>query len=310
MERGLDHDLEMNERVRRERELIEATGKKGPVTVRSLSADLRALGVRPGMVLLVHCSLRSLGWVCGGAAAVILALERAVRSYGTLVMPAHSGDLSEPEAWRNPPVPRGWMREIRASMPPFDPDLTPSRGMSVVAELFRTLPDVVRSRHPQVSFAAWGAEAIMVATDHSLEYGLGESSPLARIYELDGWVLLLGVDHSVNTSLHLAEYRASYPGKAEVTCGAPMLVGGHRRWRRFNDIDISSADFLRLGRDFTRRHSAVVRAGRVGLARAQLFPQRACVDFAVRWMERHRRLPPARARPAASPATGTPATGT
>jgi aminoglycoside 3-N-acetyltransferase len=104
-------------------------------------------------------------------------------------------------------------------------------------------------------------------------------------------VLLLGVDHSANTSLHLAEYRASYPGKTEVASAAPVLVDGHRRWKRFSDINISSADFARVGRDFTRRHSGLVRTGRVGLARAQLFPQRACVDFAVRWMERHRRRP-------------------
>jgi aminoglycoside 3-N-acetyltransferase len=135
-----------------------------------------------------------------------------------------------------------------------------------------------------MSFAAWGAEAITVATYHGLDFGLGEDSPLARIYELDGWVLLLGVDHSVNTSLHLAEYRASFPGKQEVDSGAPVLVGGHRRWKRFADINISSEDFARLGRDFTRRHSGQVRTARVGLARAQLFPQRACVDFAVRWL--------------------------
>jgi len=284
----------MSERVRRERELIEATGKQGPITVRSLASDLRELGVRPGMVLLLHCSMRSLGWVCGGAVAVIQACQRVLRSYGTLVMPAHSGDLSDPELWRHPPVPSGWLEEIRASMPAYDPRLTPSRGMSAVAELFRTLPDVVRSAHPQVSFAACGGEAITVTTDHGLEFGLGEGSPLARIYELDGWVLLLGVDHAVNSSLHLAEYRAGFPGRQEVATAAPVLVGGHRRWKRFKDINISSDDFAKIGRDFGRRHAGLVRTGRVGLAPAQLFPQRACVDFAVRWLERHRRSAPAR----------------
>src|SRR5689334_9879285 len=58
-----------------------------PVTIESLCADFAALGVRPGMVLIVHSSLRSLGWVNGGPAAVILALEQVLTPEGTLVMP-------------------------------------------------------------------------------------------------------------------------------------------------------------------------------------------------------------------------------
>jgi aminoglycoside 3-N-acetyltransferase len=100
-----------------ELQVIERT--KVPVTVHSLEQDLRALGVKPGMVLLVHSSLSSLGWVCGGAVAVIEALESVLTSEGTLIMPTHSGELSEPSYWQHPPVPEAWWQTIRDTMPAF-----------------------------------------------------------------------------------------------------------------------------------------------------------------------------------------------
>lgn len=85
--------------------------------------------------------------------------------------------------------------------------------MGVIPDTFRKQRGVMRSSHPQVSFAAWGANAGDIVTGHDLDNGLGEHSPLARIYDRHGWVLLLGVGHERNTSLHLSEHRASYPGK-------------------------------------------------------------------------------------------------
>ncbi|MGG6310609.1 AAC(3) family N-acetyltransferase [Paenibacillus macerans] len=103
----------------------------------------------------------------------------------------------------------------------------------------------LRSGHPQVSFAARGARAGAIVAEHRLEYGLGEGSPLARIYELSGDVLLLGVGHGNNTSLHLAEYRASYPGKATIINKAPMNMDGVKQWVEFAEIEYDSADFER-----------------------------------------------------------------
>jgi aminoglycoside 3-N-acetyltransferase len=107
-----------------------------PATVRSLHRDLAALGVAPGMVLICHSSLASLGWVCGGAVAVIQALETALGGprTGTLVMPPISAELSEPSLWSQPPVPPAWWQPIRDEMPPFAPDLTPVRGTGQITE--------------------------------------------------------------------------------------------------------------------------------------------------------------------------------
>lgn len=272
-----------------ENEIIQKTSD-GPITVESLRADLAALGVGPGMTLLLHSSLSALGWVCGGAAAVILALENLLGPQGTLVMPTHSGDLSDPAEWENPPVPQSWWQVIRQTMPAFEPDLTPSRGMGIIPETFRKQSKVRRSSHPHFSFAAWGAQAETITANHSLEFSLGENSPLARIYDLDGWVLLLGVGHDNNTSLHLAEYRADYPGKQFRQSSAPVRLNGERQWVVFRDVELDSSAFARIGEQFAGA-AGLVKAGKVGGGTALLMPQRQLVDFAVRWMEQHRRHP-------------------
>lgn len=261
----------------------------GPATVESLAADLSALGVSPGMTLLVHSSLSSLGWVCGGAVSVILALEEVLGPEGTLVMPTQSGDISEPRDWRNPPVPESWWGTIRSTMPAFDLDMTPTRGVGVVPECFRKQRGTLRSGHPTASFAARGAKAAEVISDHQLEYSLGEQSPLARLYDLDARVLLLGAGHECLTSLHLAEYRADYSGKRTILRGAPLMVDGERRWVEFEDIDWTDKDFAELGRAFSASSGRVLR-GRVACADAQLMSHQALVDFAVQWMARNRSL--------------------
>lgn len=258
-----------------------------PMTVPRLVAGFQKAGLRPGMTVIVHSSLSAIGWVAGGPQAVIQALQQVLTPEGTLVMPTHSTSLTDPEHWRMPSVPESWWEEIRREMPAFDVDATPTRSMGAIPELFRKLPGVRRSNHPQASFAAWGLHRDTIVDHHALEWGLGENSPLARLYDLDAWVFLLGVGHRNNTSMHLAEYRATWPGKSNTRTSAPMIVDGARQWLTFDDVAIDSSDFEELGRIFDRV-SSVVRNAVVGNAICRFMPQRDVVDFAARWMEDNR----------------------
>lgn len=262
-------------------------GTTRPITAESLQADLRALGVEAGMLLLVHSALSQLGWVAGGPVAVIQALEAVLGRKGTLVMPAHSGDLSDPAQWQHPPVPPAWWPVIRAHTPAYTPQHTPTWQMGAIVDCFRSLPGVLRSRHPQVSFVARGPLAARITANHQLSPAFGDDSPLGKIYRYDGHVLLLGLDHDNNTSLHLAEYRADYPDKRLAVNGAPLLLNGERHWVEYKDIDYDNEDFPVLGAAFAAESSRL-RQGPAGEGRAMFMPQRAMVDFGIRWLEQNR----------------------
>jgi len=270
--------------IQKELDIIKKTST--PNTIQSLRDDFRTLGIKLGDLLLVHSSLSQLGWTLGGPISVIDALLSIIGKKGTLVMPSFSSGNTDPQEWQYPPVPKTWHSIIRDNMPPFHVDKTPTRGMGIIAETFRKYPDVIRSNHPTSSFCAQGKYARYITENHRLEYDLGERSPLAKIYELNGKILLLGVGHSSNTSIHLAEYQSDYGDKYYKKQGSSVMVNEKREWVEWNELNLITDDFEELGGAFEQK--VKINHGKVGLAETKFFSQRNLVDFAIVWIRKNR----------------------
>jgi aminoglycoside 3-N-acetyltransferase len=254
-------------------------------TVETICDDLSNLGIKSGDIILVHSSMSSIGWVCGAAQAVIMALQKVISPSGTIIMPSHTGSISDPVEWGNPPVPKEWIQLIYENMPAFDVNLTQSRGMGNIAELFRTLPKVYRSNHPQVSFAAWGKLANDIISNHKLTPQFGMESPLGKMYNLNAKVLMLGVGYDSCTSFHLAEaLNDKMPLK---TMGAAIIENNKRIWKWFEDFDYNSdEDFEKLGNALEETNNVVL--GKIGSAECKLFKMKIGVDFAKKWIQNNR----------------------
>jgi aminoglycoside 3-N-acetyltransferase len=260
------------------------------VTRGSLVADLAALALPRGGVLLVHSSLRSLGWVVGGAAGVVQALRVSLGSEGTLVVPTHTSQQLDPLCWMRPAVPADRVDEVREAMLPFDPATTPSLRRGVVAEYVRTHPGACRSNHPTASFAAIGPAAEEIVGGHFPGTRFGRHSPLGRCYDLAARVLLLGVGHESNTSLHLAEHFAAWPSKKTEELRMKALVDGRAVWVEHDDLAADSRDFAAVGAAFEASTRAPLASiGSVGGTSARLLDMRSLVEFAADYMSTHRR---------------------
>lgn len=224
------------------------------ITQLMLTRQLLDLGVQPGGVLLVHCSFSRVKPVVGGPAGLIAALQAALQPDGTLVMPSMTDDDDHP----------------------FDPTCTPCLGMGVVANTFWQMPGVLRSDSPH-AFAAIGPEAAGITGPHPVDVPHGLDSPVGRVYERDGQVLLLGVGHSDNTTVHLAEYMAGvrYRRKKYLT----LWKEGQLFRCDFTEIDHCCQNFNLVDPWLDAR--GLQRKGMVGRAEARLMRSRDVVEVVL-----------------------------
>lgn len=98
--------------------------------------------------------------------------------------------------------------------------------------------------------------------------------------------MLAGVNHENNTSLHLAEYRANFPGKRFIDEGTAIFVNGQRQWVPFQMQSLNTDDFSQIGDTYEAQNN--IPPHNVGRAEVRFMKQRPLVDFAVDWMNKNR----------------------
>lgn len=159
----------------------------------TLKQQLRNLGIRPGMSLLVHSALRRVGPVDGGADTVIDTLLELLGPEGTLMMSTVSGN-------------------VNYEQPVFHADYTPST-VGVLGNVFRQRPGAVRSLHPVHSVVGLGPKAAFFTAGHlDAPTPWSPDSPYGKLMRHGGFILFLGTDFTCNTCLHALEIEARVPG--------------------------------------------------------------------------------------------------
>ena len=224
------------------------------LSISTIEQQLRSLGVQPGQTLQVHTAFSKVGTVESGPAGLIKALRATLGNLGTLVMPSMTDDDDSP----------------------FDIQATPCLGMGVTADTFWRLPDVLRSDSPH-AFAASGPLAGRITASHPLTLPHGPDSPVGRVHALEGQVLLLGVGHESNTTVHLGEYlaRVRYRRRKYVT----VLQDGLPRRLEYDEIDHCCEKFNLLDSWLSKKK--LQRRGVVGHAEARLIAAKAIVKVVV-----------------------------
>lgn len=149
--------------------------------------------------VIAHASLKPFGYIEGGADTVLRAMLESFRS---VIMPTFTyRSMITPEV--GPPnngILYGAEKDINKMAISFKHDLHVDSMMGILPEAFRNYSAVTRTNHPILSFAGFNAEAAL-ATQTLFD----PLAPIGALADQDGWVVLINVDHSCNTSIHYAE---------------------------------------------------------------------------------------------------------
>lgn len=228
------------------------------------------MGLTQGDSLIVHSSFRSLKPFDGGPPEVVQAILDVIGETGNLMLPTFGYSTPLPD-------------------PYYDVDETPCRT-GAINELGRRLPGMVRSMHPTHSVAVRGPDAEALTADHLSFRTVGVGSPIDRLAKRGGKVLLLGVDHTANTMIHVAEEHAGQPkvGRADPNQKAKVrLPSGEIIEHQLDSSTSCSRGFQAL--DQPMRDAQAVCDGQLGGCAMMLMRGQDVIDIVVRMLHDDRR---------------------
>lgn len=266
------------------------------VTKSQLVNEIKALGLSEGQTVMLHASLKSIGHIAGGPQTLLNALFEILTPCGTLMMlvgwednPYNIFDASfqdDIDKW-----PENKRLKFYDTCPAFDPEHSRSdiRKMGVLTEYLRTYPGSFRSCHP-LGYAAVGKLAHHVLKDQQWQYREGSGSPLEKLCDAGGKVLLLGAPTETVTLIHSAENQANIPNKKTVRYKMPILQDGERVWKDFEEYDFINGivpwpeDYFKsIVDEYIEKGNGV--QGTVGMAKCHLFDAKNLNNFGINWME-------------------------
>ncbi|MDO4667208.1 MAG: AAC(3) family N-acetyltransferase [Streptococcus sp.] len=250
-----------------------------PITKQILIETFKKLGIKRGDILLVHSSLSELGYVIGGAETVFLALVEMVGSEGTLVVPSQTVEISYPSTWQYPPVPEEWFEIIRENLPAYHEKKSFSKAMGQFSNFLGHLPTAKRSQHPMYSFTAVGLNAEKITSHHEFDFPFGQTSPLAKLYDMGAKILIIGTDFETNTSLHLSE---NFLGREVIIESSKIYDNGVQKWTDFKNVDLDKYDdYLEIQQRYFQQ--TVPNMEMINDATIYCFDMKSCVDFTTEY---------------------------
>lgn len=244
---------------------------------------LESMGIQKGMVILLQANIQELGYLVGGEQMLVEALMETVGYDGTIVVPSFTPQMSDPACHKRN-VDRDSWEKIREHMLPFDRKLSVSKYCASFVQQFLRNEGVVRSYHPLYSFAAWGKYAKLICDKHPLHFGLNQDSPLGKIVEFNGYVLLLGCSYKENVMFQLARYHGEQlPIKI---ISAPIEINKKRIWKDMLDLEYNQKDFEDIGEAMEDRY--IVKTTYLGGGLCRFFSAREAQTLATAYFHIHK----------------------